>query len=64
MNVPITIINTHKPNEAEQERPDRKLALLVGVVAVAQRIRVYIRNGHQADDDQVGMTTPAIHGSK
>ena len=38
-------------DEAEKKRPDREFALLPGVIAAAQRIGVYIRNHHQADDD-------------
>src|SRR6266850_5281233 len=41
-------------NEAEQERADGELALLPGVVAGAQRIRIYIRNDHQTEDDERG----------
>src|SRR4051812_43780071 len=39
-------------DEAEDKGPDGKLALPVGVIAVAQRIGIDVRNDHQADDDQ------------
>ena len=39
-------------DEAEQKRSNRKLPLLPGVIAAAQRIGIDIRNRHQADDDQ------------
>src|SRR5207244_1392151 len=39
-------------DESENECPDGELALLVRVVAVAERIRVDIGHHHQPDDDQ------------
>src|ERR1700734_2295487 len=43
-----------KADEAEHEGPDGEAALLVGVVAVAERVRVNVRDDHQADDYQRG----------
>ncbi len=51
-------------DEAEDEGPDGKLALVPGVVAVAQRVGVDVGNHHQPTMISVGITTPAIHGSK
>src|SRR5580658_4912846 len=39
-------------DEAEHEGPDGKAALFVGVVAVAEWVRVNVRDDHQADDYQ------------
>src|SRR6185295_5715625 len=39
-------------NEAPQERTDRNLALLPGVITNPKRIRIDVRKRHQPDDDQ------------
>src|SRR5207249_6502343 len=41
-------------DESENECPDGELALLVGVIAVAERVGVDIRYRHQSDDDEAG----------
>src|SRR5438128_7036401 len=39
-------------DETEQKRADGEFALLPGVIAAAKRIRINVRNDHEAEDDE------------
>ncbi len=52
MKVPMVIMETHKTMNPNKKCADGKLALLPGVIARSERVRINIRNDHQTKDDE------------